>query len=232
MGTIRSARRVLTGVIAGVAVAAAVSTGVAFADGGHGRGAGRAHATAVQELQQELRTNVAQRLQAAVERRHGLAGALTKIDGTKLTVKTPRGDQIVLVTDKTTFRAKGQDSFKLADLVTRFNALKAGETLRIAVQGDPSADGLVANRIAVGKVRTDKPDDNRSLVRTEGKVTAVAADSVTVQPSTGSAKTFKIVKTTLITLRGTIALAKDQTVTVATRDGSDEALLIRVHPAP
>ncbi len=64
---------------------------------------------------------------------YGTPGAIIKIDGNKLVVKSPEGEKIVIIDDKTTIR-KGSEAIKVSDL-------KVGD--QVVVIGSPIEDGSI-----------------------------------------------------------------------------------------
>jgi hypothetical protein len=212
----------LHGTLAAGALALTSGTGVALADDNDRRG------RRGDDRDDDRRDRIQDRIQAALARRAAVGvlaadatgGALDKLN---FTVTTARGDVKVTTNGSTRFR--------------RFNSNNAVQVsdftkgARVAVEGRrESGDTLVARTVVIGV-----PNNPGPLTRTEGTVTGIDTSAnpnkVTVQPSASGAAavTFNVMAQTRVSLVGTTQLKTGQVVTVVTRTGSQDALLIRQH---
>ena len=154
------------------------------------------------------------------DNRHGISGTVTaKADGS-FTVSTKQGNEVVIVTADTKFRFPTKHNGTFADLAV-------GD--RVAVNGTPSASGLVAKQVAVAP---GKP----TIQHRVGTVTAyTAGSSITIQDVRGGSETFTLTAQTTIRnpKRSGVAVG-DKVTVVSRRDPSSDtftATAIVVHPS-
>jgi len=154
------------------------------------------------------------------DNRHGISGTVTAKAGVSFTVSTKQGNEVVIVTADTKFRFPTKHNGTFADLAV-------GD--RVAVNGTPSASGLVAKQVAVAP---GKP----TIQHRVGTVTAyTAGSSITIQDVRGGSETFTLTAlTTIRNPKGSGVAVGDKVTVVSRRDPSSDtftATAIVVHPS-
>jgi hypothetical protein len=206
---------VVQGTLSAGALALTRGSGIAFADDG------------------DDKHKRAERGKAALANRRGAVGVLAadasggSLATLTFTVTTKQGDLKVATNADTKFHL-GLSKTATATVAD----LKKG--VRVAVEGQRQVDGTLLARMVLIGAHDEKKDkkDRTALTHTEGSVTAIDLTStpnkITVQPSTAgaAAATFNLTAQTRVSLVGVTLLKTGQLVTVVTKTGSQDALLI------
>lgn len=151
--------------------------------------------------------------------RHGVFGSVASKGSNSFTVTTKQGPVTVTVTASTKFHIPRNKKATLADLAV-------GD--RVAVNGTPSAGGLVAKQVMVAPGRP-------TVQHRVGEVTAyTAGSSITIKTVQGDSETFALTaSTTIKNPKGSGVAVGDRVTVVSRRDPSTDTATasgIVVHP--
>jgi Domain of unknown function (DUF5666) len=156
-------------------------------------------------------------------KRHGIFGTIKSLACPDLGVTTRQGDVTVITDSTTRFHIPTKRNGSCSDLAVED---------RVAVNGTPTTDGLLAKQIAVAP---GKP----TIQHRVGIVTAYTAGlSITIKDVRGGTETFNLTSNTVIRgPNGTTNVAIDNRVTIVSRRDPDSttplptATAIVVHPS-